>query len=89
MRGKFSERFHLVHLSILSLLLSVHFTVASAVILLSTLIPKGALAFNPKALGSIGGREKSHPPSVEDSEDEKDFKKAETRDISELENARS
>jgi len=53
------------------------------------LIPKGALAFNPKALGSIGGREKSHPPSVEDSEDEKDFKKAETRDISELENARS
>jgi len=89
LRGKFSECFPLVHLLILNLLLSVHFTVASAVILLSTLIPKGAFAFNPKALGSIGGREKSHPPSVEDSEDEKDFKKSETRDISELENTRS
>ncbi|KAF9529928.1 major facilitator superfamily domain-containing protein [Crepidotus variabilis] len=45
----------------------VHFSVASVIILASTLIPLGAIALNPKALGTIGAP--TQAPST-DSEDE-------------------
>jgi hypothetical protein len=44
---------------------SIQFTVCSAIILLSTFIPKGAFAFNPKTIGDIrlqgeAGHESDH-----------------------------
>ncbi|TEB33902.1 hypothetical protein FA13DRAFT_1730187 [Coprinellus micaceus] len=43
----------------------VHFTVASAIVLGSTFIPRGALAFNPKQLGTIE-QTRPHPVYSED-----------------------
>jgi len=51
-----------------------HFTVACGVIFLSTFIPKGAFAFNPKAIGGTIGSARQAPTSEGDSEDEKDEK---------------
>jgi MFS family permease len=60
----------------------VHFSVACAVIFLSTFIPKGAFAFNPKALGGIAHTRTApvNETSVVDSEDEKDLKTAKPSD---------
>jgi hypothetical protein len=51
-----------------------HFTVACGIIFLSTFIPKGAFAFNPKNIGGTIGSAQA-PTSEGDSEDEKDSKR--------------
>jgi hypothetical protein len=62
----------------------IHFSVACAVIFISTFIPKGAFAFNPKALGSIGQAREAlfNETSDADSEGEKDMKQAKPREAS-------
>ncbi|KAJ2919630.1 hypothetical protein MD484_g853, partial [Candolleomyces efflorescens] len=51
----------------------VHFTVACALVLASTFVPKGAFSFNPKRLGSITtGSTPVHSDSELDSMDKKD-----------------
>ncbi|KAF9555664.1 MFS general substrate transporter [Agrocybe pediades] len=63
----------------------VQFSVGCAIILLSTLIPKGAFAFNPKAIGSVGSKANAHPESASESEvDEKDLKMRDAIDASRL-----
>lgn len=61
----------------------IHFSVACAIIIVSTFIPKGAFALNPKALGHItphnstlrATQQHQAASSDNDSEDEKNFKK--------------
>ncbi|KAH9476842.1 hypothetical protein JR316_0010758 [Psilocybe cubensis] len=65
----------------------VHFSVACAVILLSTLIPKGAFALNPKTLGSPSAPEQEQTNS--ESEDGEDMKKSVPADLETLEKSRS
>ncbi|PPQ82284.1 hypothetical protein CVT25_008434 [Psilocybe cyanescens] len=65
----------------------VHFSVACGIILLSTFIPKGAFAINPKSLGPVGTPESRNETS--DSEDGEDFKKTNTTDLETLEKSRS
>ncbi|KAJ3514270.1 hypothetical protein NLJ89_g2469 [Agrocybe chaxingu] len=76
----------------------VHFSVACALIFSSTFIPRGAFAFNPKAIGNVGLSAPSHAHGAsseeQDSEDEKDLKKvkqptSDLTDLTELEKGRS
>jgi len=47
---------------------SIQFTVCSAVILLSTLVPKGAIALNPKAIEGVRNEQEfEEDSSVDDS----------------------
>lgn len=74
---------------ILTLIFSAQFSIASAIILCATFIPRGAFALNPKALGTVSLKS----PNVEagssedaDSEnDEKDIKKGDYLDTPVLE----
>ncbi|KDR78225.1 hypothetical protein GALMADRAFT_138347 [Galerina marginata CBS 339.88] len=63
------------------------FSIACGIIILSTFIPKGAFAFNPKSLGRIGNPESGPHPESSDSDDEKDLKKAQNADLETLEKA--
>ena len=56
-----------------------HFSVACVIIFVSTFIPKGAFAINPKFIGSPAPPQAEAPEA--DSEDENEMKKARPTDL--------
>ncbi|KAH8101190.1 major facilitator superfamily domain-containing protein [Cristinia sonorae] len=58
----------------------VQFSVACGIILISTFIPQGAFAINPKALGGIGAPTKPAAPESEDADSVDDLKKEKIHD---------